>query len=164
MAPEPVVIDTNVGIAANGKADVSVECELACVQFLREVTRSGHLVLDANGTIFEEYLRYLSLSGEPGVGDAFIRWVNDHQHDTDFCTLVDLTIKPDGEFVEFPDSQELSGFDPSDKKFVAVASAHPDRPVLRVALDRGWVRYREALAKQNVEIEFLCPRDIKSDT
>lgn len=164
MAPDPVVIDTNVGIAANGKADVSAECELVCVQCLRAVTKEGHLVLDSNGQIFQEYLKYLSLSGEPGVGDAFIRWVNDHQHDQNLCTLIDLTVRPDGEFVEFPDNQALRGFDPSDKKFVAVASTHPDKPPIKVALDRGWVRHREALAKEDIEIDFLCPLDIKLDS
>ncbi|MEX0973664.1 MAG: hypothetical protein WDZ46_10475 [Solirubrobacterales bacterium] len=89
-----------------------------------------------------------------------MRWINDHQHDARFCTLVSLTIRPNGEIVEFPTQQSLAKFDPSDKKFVAVAVAHSDDPPIQVALDRGWVRYREALADVGVEIEFLCPGDI----
>lgn len=162
MTSRAVVIDTNVGIAANSKADVSEACELRCIQRLREVTKKGHLVLDAEGQIFAEYLRYLSLSGEPGVGDAFMRWVNDHQHDERFCTLVPLTIKPDGKIVEFPARQSLTGFDPSDEKFVAVAATHADKPPIQVAVDRGWVRHRDALAEAGIEIEFLCPDDISA--
>lgn len=160
MASKAVVIDTNVGIVANSKADVSEACELTCIQRLKEVTKNGHLVLDAGGQIFAEYLRYLSLSGEPGVGDAFMRWVNDHQHDEKSCTLVPLTVRPDGQIVEFPTRQSLAGFDPSDEKFVAVAATHPDKPPIQVAVDRGWVRHRDALAEVEVEIEFLCPDDI----
>jgi len=155
-----VVIDTNVGIAANSKADVGHACELRCIQRLWEITKRGHLVLDANGQIFAEYLRHLDLSGEPGVGDAFMRWINDHQHNEKFCTLVPLTIRPDGEIVEFPSQQSLAEFDPSDKKFVAVAVVHADSPPIQVALDRGWVRHRDALADAGIEIEFLCPDDI----
>lgn len=160
MASKAVVVDTNVGIAANSKADVSHACELRCIQRLREITEQGHLVLDAEGQIFAEYLRHLSLAGEPGVGDTFMRWIHDHQYDAKFCTLVPLTIKSDGEIVEFPAQQSLAGFDPSDKKFVAVAVTHPGNPPIQVALDRGWVRHRDALVGVGVEIEFLCPDDI----
>jgi hypothetical protein len=157
-----VVIDTNVGIVANSKADVSRACELRCVQLLREVTESGHLVLDREGRIFAEYLRYLSLSGEPGVGDAFMRWVNDHQHDEKLCTRIPLTIKSDQKIVEFPARSALAGFDPSDEKFVAIAAVHPDKPPIQVAVDRGWIRYRDALAEAGIKVKFLCPDDIAS--
>jgi hypothetical protein len=120
------------------------------------------LVLDQNGHIFAEYIRYLSLAGEPGMGDVFMRWVNDHQHNESFCTLIPLTISSGGEILEFPNRESLSGFDPSDKKFVAVAAAHPEKPPIQAAVDRGWVRYREALAEAEVRVELLCPKDIRS--
>ena len=162
MVSKAIVIDTNVGIVANSEADVSTACELKCIQSLREITENGHLVLDAEGKIFAEYLRYLSLSGEPGVGDAFMRWVNDHQHDERFCTLISLTIRSTDQIVEFPTRQSLAGFDPSDRKFVAVAAAHPDKPPIQVALDRGWMRYRDALAEVDIQVDFLCPNDIST--
>ena len=133
-----------------------------CIQRLREITEKGHLVLDEGGLIFGEYLRYLSLSGEPGVGDAFMRWVNDHQHDERFCTLIPLAVRPDGTIVEFPAQTSLAQFDRSDEKFVAVAATHPDRPPIQVAVDRGWVRHRDALAEIEVEVQFLCPKDIST--
>lgn len=162
MTARAVVIDTNVGIVANSKADVGRECELRCIRLLREVTENGHLVLDEGGQIFAEYLRYLSLSGEPGVGDAFMRWVNDHQHDERLCTRIPLTIKPDHKIVEFPARPALARFDPSDEKFVAVAAAHPDKPPIQVAVDRGWIRHRDALAGVEIKVEILCPDDIAS--
>src|SRR5215208_7291674 len=113
-----VVVDTNVGIAANRKADVPPECALACIRALRDLTDGGHLVLDANGLIFKEYLRYLCPSGEPGTGDAFVRWVHDNRYNVDRCTLVGLTPTEDGSFEEFPQGEGLDRFDNSDRKFV----------------------------------------------
>jgi hypothetical protein len=160
VAGKPVVVDTNVGIVANGAADAGKECELACIRAVREITANGHLVLDREGRIFTEYLRYLSLSGEPGVGDAFIRWVSDHQYNEDFCTLIPLTIQANGEIAEFPEHTGLAKFDPSDKKFVAIAVKHPESPPIQVAVDRGWVRHRTALGEVGVAVVFLCPNDI----
>jgi hypothetical protein len=77
--------------------------------------------------------------------------------------LVNLSIEADGDISQFPADEALSGFDPSDKKFVAVAVSHHANPPIRVALDRGWVRHREALKDARVEIEFLCPDDIGLD-
>ena len=69
------VVDTSVGVIANGKANVSPECELACVRALREIMTRGRISVDHGGLIFEEYLRNLRLAGRPGVGDVFLRWV-----------------------------------------------------------------------------------------
>ena len=73
--PDSVVVDTNVGIVANLTTGVSPECALSCVRALRNITEGGHLTLDANGLICAEYRRYLSMAGQPGTGDAFVRWV-----------------------------------------------------------------------------------------
>ena len=162
MPTDPVVIDTNVGIAANLKAEVSQECALACVRALRAVMEGGHLALDADGHIFDEYLKYLSLSGEPGVGDAFITWVNDHRFNPGTCTLVPLTTTDNDSYLEFPKSKDLAGFDRSDRKFVSVANTHPATPTIQVAVDRGWVRYADALKAAGITIDLLCPADIGS--
>jgi hypothetical protein len=154
------VVDTNVGIAANLKADVSPECALDCIQLLRAITRRGHLVLDANGLIFSEYRKYLSLAGEPGTGDAFVRWVADHQFDVEMCTRIELTATEDGNFAEFPDGEGLESFDDADRKFVSVSAAHTDRPAVHVAVDRGWVKHAAALAAVGVTVNFLCPGDV----
>lgn len=151
-----VVIDTNVGIVANRKAEVSPECVLQCINTLREVVSDGHLVLDANGLIFKEYLRYLSPAGEPGVGDAFIRWVHDNRYNAERCTLVPLTPTDDGSFHEFPKGAGLESFDNSDRKFVCVSSVHQDDPVIQAALDRGWARHAKALLAAGVVVEHLC--------
>lgn len=152
-----VVIDTNVGIAANGRADVSPDCELACVDLLAGVTDDGHLVLDDGDRIFDEYRRHLSLAGQPGVGDLFMKWVHDNRCNHEVCTRVALTPLPGDpdDFHEFPRSVELQSFDRADRKFVAVAAAHSERPPIYAATDRGWQRHEPALAASGVTLRWL---------
>lgn len=162
MAGDPVVVDTNVGVVANLKAQASSECALECIRVLRAITREGHLVLDAEGRIFAEYIRYMSLAGQPGTGDVFVRWVADNRYNADLCTLVPLTDAEDESYVEFPSSDDLAAFDPSDRKFVAAAAAHAGNPEIVVALDRGWIRFSQALAATGITLQVLCPNDIGS--
>ena len=115
---DSVVVDTNVGIVANLTTDVSPECALACVRALREITEGGHLTLDANGIICAEYRRYLSMAGQPGTGDAFVRWVHDNQYNADLCTLIPLTPIEDEASLSSPRPKALVNFDRADRKFV----------------------------------------------
>lgn len=156
--PFPVVVDTNVGVVANLQSEASSECALACVQALRELTENGHLLMDDGDLIFSEYRRHLSMSGQPGMGDAFIRWVHDHLHNAERCTRVRIT-PDDASFREFPAGQALEQFDDDDRKFVAVAACHDDAEIL-VALDRGWLRFQTALAGVGIAVRHLCPGDI----
>lgn len=51
----PIIIDTNVLIVANRKAEhASLKCTLACIQALEEVRRTGIVVLDTGDAIFDE--------------------------------------------------------------------------------------------------------------
>src|SRR3954468_3708298 len=146
MPGDAVVVDTNVGIVANGKTDVSPECQLACVRALRAVTQGRRLVLDTSDLIFYEYIRYMRLAGRPGTGDAFVRWVADSRFNSDLCTLVQITPTEDESFAEFPTADALATFDRSDRKFVSVSACVTPSPAIQVALDRGWLRHADALA------------------
>lgn len=157
----PCLVDTNVGVTANYKSSASDECALACIQTLRAITERGHLVLDDIGLIFEEYRRNMSMSGQPGVGDVFLRWVHDNQYNTDRCTRVRITPE-NGSFNEFPAEEALKDFDRSDRKFVAVAAAHGENPPILVACDKDYWIAREALSAAGIRIEFLCPIDIQA--
>jgi hypothetical protein len=156
----PCLVDTNVGIAANFESDASDECALICIQTLRAITKRGHLVLDDIGLIFDEYRKNMSMSGQPGVGDAFMRWVRDNQYNTDCCTRVCITPMDDS-FNEFPTEEALQDFDRSDRKFVAVAAAHGGNPPILEACDTDFWIAREALSAAGIQIEFLCPIDIQ---
>ena len=52
-------------------------------------------------------------------------------------------------------SSSFVGFDPSDKKFVAVAIASGDSPPILVAGDRVGHNYREALVDHGAIVEHL---------
>ena len=155
---EKCVVDTNVGVIANGAADVLPECELACVRALREIMSGKRITLDVGGLIFREYLHYMSLAGKPGVGDVFMRWVHDVRFDQKRCSLVGLNHPEhdDTLFDEYPSVPDLADLDPNDRKFVAVANADPDRPAIVVGRDRGWDRHAEHLRGAGFTLVFLC--------
>ena len=115
------------------------------------------LVIDDAGIILREYDRILDRSGGPRVGDAFVEWAWRHQYDERRCERVTVARDDDRGFSDFPDSEDLWGFDRDDRVFVAVALASGAKPAILNATDTDWWDYREALARHGVEIEFLCP-------
>jgi hypothetical protein len=154
-----VVVDTNVPCWANNHDERFAACIAACAKRLADVTAGDVVVLDSGWMILRQYMGNLRSTGEPGVGDMFLRHVLTNQRNRARCVFVDVT-RVGVSFAEFPADPELAGFDPADRVFVAVALKHQDRPPVLQALDRGWWESREALARSGVSVEFLCPGDI----
>jgi hypothetical protein len=76
-----------------------------------------------------------------------------------------VRITPKGEsYEEFPDHPGLADFDPSDRKFVAAANAHPDRPPILQATDSKWWGWSEALEACGLSVVFLCPSTFGKST
>ena len=67
----------------------------------------------------------------------------------------------ENEFEEFPDDPALDEFDPDDRKFIAVALAHPEKPPILQAVDSQWWDFRNAFRRHGVTIEFICEDDIQ---
>lgn len=162
------VIDTNVPIVANGHSEqASNACVISCAQKVSEIMSPGNkLLLDDRWLIISEYQQNLHPLGQPGVGDAFLKWVLTNQANTNRCALVQITPRDDElMFEEFPEDPDLNAFDPSDRKFVAVAcayfSAHSENPPILDAVDTDWWHHRQALNNNNVIIEFICLDDIQ---
>ena len=154
------VVDTNVPVVANRQApQAGEECVICCIGALEEVKESGRVVLDDGSVILTEYMERLCLAGQPGLGDAFFKWVWQHQAVPSRCSRVPVkqTARDPDDFDEFPKDPALGRFDPSDRKFVAVALAHPDRPEILNAVDSDWWEFREPLGQHGVRIKFLCP-------
>jgi hypothetical protein len=157
------VVDANVPIVANGEADhvSDPKCVLASLAALRKLTKGGTLLLDSAGLILKEYRdsRHLRLSGQPGAGDAFVKWAHDNQANPRRCRRIAVTPNPDNDtdFVPFPDDPALAGFDRSDRKFVAVALASGSDPEILNATDSDWWHYRVVLEGHGVKVTFLCP-------
>jgi hypothetical protein len=157
------VVDTNVALVANGAADASPDCILTCTRRLLEITREGCIAIDDEWRIIREYQRKLSPSGQPGPGDAFLKWVLNHQGNPQRCRRVKLNprLGKGEDFEEFPSHSALAEFDPADRKFVAVAVACQGGPIpILQAVDSKWWGWAEALRECQVEVEFLCPAEI----
>ena len=160
------IVDTNVPIVASRRSpQASAACIQACVGKLRSITSEREtLVLDDNWWIIKEYLRNLDQRGQPGVGDAFLKWVLTNYRNPSRCVLVNITpVNSEGsDFQEFPKDPCLAGYDPEDRKFVAVSAVHPDHPAIAQAVDRRWWGLRCALKNNGIRVDFLCPSDISS--
>jgi len=160
----PVVVDTNVGVVANGRADqAGPECVLACVKALELVVSHGRLMLDDRMRIIREYQANLSPSGAPGVGDMFLKWVWQNYGNDAVCSQVVITEHAERGFQEFPDDPALTGFDISDRKFVAVALTGADEAPVLNSSDTDWWNYKTALARHGITIHFLCPELMNAD-
>jgi len=161
--PEYCVVDTNVPIAANRRHPFDgTEAEnekwiLACVVAIEHVYTNNALVLDEGDEIFQEYLDHLSPSGQPGIGDRFVRWVKDNR-----WQLQSVRITKNGDsYNEFPEHEGLTNFDHSDRKFVAVSNAHPQKPPIFEATDSKWFGWKDALNEVGIDVEFLCIEYVK---
>lgn len=153
------VIDTNVLRVASGQhADVGPDCVAARVQRLLTMKQVGVTVIDDNRRILGGYLRNPSLMKTNRVGGQFLKWLLQHQG-TRRVEQVTLTQTGADCFSEFPDPALACAFDAPDRKFVAVAHGHPDKPPVWQAADCKWLDWWSALSAQGVRVEFLCPED-----
>ncbi len=165
--PQKCLVDTNVPKTANlalAPSKIPQEltgCVLACVEAVEHVVKKGGLVMDAGDEIFDEYRRQLSMRGQPGVGDRFMKWVHDNRWKFPDADRVKIT-KNGESYDEFPDHDGLTKFDNSDRKFIAVANAHPDKPPILQATDSKWWGWKDALAEVGITVHFLCPDYVKA--
>ena len=159
-----VVVDTNVVVVANALSEqASEDCVEICAERLEEIMRDEvKLVLDDNWQILGEYAQNLHLTGND-VGDRFLRWVLRNWRNPERCALIHITpvAGSENEFEEFPDDPMLNDFDPDDRKFIAVAIAHPEKPPILQAVDSQWWDFRDAFRRNGIIVEFICEDDIQ---
>lgn len=153
------VIDTNVLLVANEQhPEVSFDCIAECVKRLQVMQRSGIAIIDDGYRILGEYRHKTSLNPPKGVGDVFLKWLL-RQSGTARVEHVTLTETSKDNFTEFPDPTLEPEFDASDRKFAAVAHAHPEKPPIWQAADCKWLDWWPALHAKGVRVDFLCPLD-----
>ncbi len=156
-----VVVDTNVILVANGQhPDVRVTCVAACAARLHDIVRNGRVAIDDGYRILKEYQNKTEPYIGKRAGDAFLRWLMRNNANPRRCEQVSIVEDAERGFESFPDDDRLANFDPSDRKFVAVAAACPDKPPILQAADSKWLAWNVGLAAHGVRIEFLCPTDI----
>ena len=155
------VIDTNVLLVANRQhEDVSDACVDECVKRLKNMERTGITVIDDNFRILAEYLHKTSLTPPKGVGDVFLKSLLRNAGNPARVEQVCLTEVANNEFAEFPDAILQPQFDAPDRKFAAVANAHPEKPAIWQAADCKWLDWWQTLQEKGVFVEFLCPDDV----
>jgi hypothetical protein len=154
------VVETNVPIVANGRPDregkiPSIDCRIAAVRFLQELLKSGKILIDLAGEIQAEYRKHLNPNGQPAVGDRFYQAVlNSAPH---LIERIELPKRYDGEYDDLPQALIDVNFDPSDRKFAALARRER-APVIN-ATDSDWLKDRAILDANGINVEFLCGCD-----
>ncbi len=155
-----VVVDTNVAIVANGGPAVTAGplCQQKCSEKLQGVIDLGTVAIDDMGLVLEEYANGLDWSGGPGVGDAFFKYIFDHQYVGDRVRRVAVTPSAEDRkgFEELPENK----FDRSDRKFLAVA-VKAEAVVLN-ATDSDWCEHEALMDQLGVEVKQLCPEYLKT--
>ena len=87
-----VVVDTNVLVVANDPShDAGPDCVIACVDLLEAIRERSIVVLDESRFIWSEYEGYVSYSGQPGIADAFFKWLHDNQPFPDRLQKIDTS-------------------------------------------------------------------------
>ena len=157
-----VIVDTNVVVVANGRSEqASSDCVETCGERLEKIMRGEEkLALDNRWIILREYMQNLRSNGAD-VGDRFLGWIlanKDYRCDLVAITPIDGS---NNAFEEFPDDPALAGFDPADRKFIAVACAHSAKPPILQAVDSKWLDFHDAFRRNGVTVEFICEDDIQ---
>lgn len=156
------VIDTNVLLVANGSHQgASPACRAECVRRLLAQQQSGVTVIDDAYAIFSEYQNKTTPNQPKGVGDAFLKWLLQNQGNAARVHRITITETEQDTYSEFPDAALQPQFDAADRKFAAVAYAHPERPPVWQAADCKWLAWWPVLQKNGVSVEFLCPDDVR---
>lgn len=156
------MVDTNVPIVANGRSTPddarppTITCRVAAVEFLQELANAGRLIVDLSGEMQAEYRRHLNPTGQPGVGDRFYQIIL-HSAPT-LVERIDLHRRADGEYAALPQRLVEVGFDPSDRKFAAMARQE-SVPVYN-STDSDWVEAAADLAAEGIEVRHLCGNDM----
>lgn len=155
------VVDTNVILVANGQhQDVSAECVENCAVALQHIMRQGKLALDDQFRILIEYLNRTQPKTGNRPGDAFVKWALNNRSNSLHVDAVALQHHDTRGFESFPVDADLEHFDESDRKFVAVAGAHPAKPPILQAADSKWLDWSPALQRHGIPVDFLCQSDI----
>jgi hypothetical protein len=163
------IVDTNVLVTANKAVNPDEESLLypkmiiECIETLLKIKEEQiYVVLDIDDEIFMEYKRYLSFKGQPGVGDAFFKWLNDVRWSFPQTERVQLH-KTETGYTEFPEVMESVRVDESDKKFFATSNGHSakQKPPIYEASDSLWWKWKDAAMQCGIRIIFMDEQYMK---
>lgn len=143
--PKKCLFDLNVPITANLAAKPEIDLDI--LNLIEHIKQEGGLVIDEDGEIVMEYLNNLPQTGQPGLMDAFVKWVHDNQGNIKKVERVKIT-KNGETYDEFPQDECLAVFDFSSRKYIAAANAHSDKPPVIQAFDPDYgLEFRDDFIK-----------------
>jgi hypothetical protein len=158
------IVDTNVWLAASGSDAAGAECQQTCFEWMKAFRKSGaNLVVDRASFLPEavpgtSVLQELRQNLAPG---AFARTLlNDHFMRGYLFDLVELEY--DGEGAMLPESIELPGFEPADRKWVALHLGHDRQPPIHNACDGDWIKHEADLESAGIRVVQLCEAELRA--
>lgn len=156
-------IDENVLIVANGDKTPQANdaCRAKAIDWLVKIKESKITLLDTEGKVLAKYREYCDMKGQPGTGDMFLRFLHENQANTQSVETISLQDDATREYIEFPDDEELSTFDRSDRIFVGLVIGSDKAARVLNAVDSDYSHHATALSKHSVKVEELCPDCLK---
>ncbi len=171
MRKPAIIIDANVpcqaGKSPSGLSPEEAVCTSICSRFIGEFIKdkSSRLALDDAYRILNEYGRVCVVNSrhEPNMTSIFRRWAHEY-YAKNYCKGDVVTLNELGEnhYLEYPDDPALIAFDLHDKKYIAVAYAHPEHPHIYNAMDTDWWPVRKILAALGITVNFICEEYIRN--
>ncbi len=156
-----VIVDTNVPLTADGN-HMSNTCQSCCAEFVQSVIQGRHqVVLDDQWHILNEYQNKM-LCTQNSFSHQFLKYILNNQKNTNRVKQVPITSVGADDFDEFPEALHSIGFDPSDRKFVAVAVSNKGKSPIVQAADSKWVGWEDNLKKEKIKVRFLCKEELSA--
>jgi len=119
-------------------------------------------VLDQQNEVLAEYRKNMYPDPRPssGLAGQFLLYILTQQGNPERVLRVDSPKSANGDYIHFPQTADLAGFDRSDKKWVALARAYQQEtgrtaPIVN-ASDSDWQAAQAALKALGVEVTLLC--------
>lgn len=154
-----IILDTNVPAKASTPPEAcppeELEIQKSCMEYIRDLTHNTDrkLVLDLEHEIWNEY--HNNVIQNSNIGKIFFRWLYEYYPTILPQDHIKMTRNAEGQYITYPYDEETKSFDENDKKFVALANAHPEKPPIIEGTDGKWLGYEAAFAKYGIHIEFL---------
>lgn len=152
------IMDTNVPVKASYPLSECREEELelvgACIEFIHDLINNpkSKLVLDMDWEILGEYKDKVK---DTDMGKQFFRWLYTYINQMDVINDMVKLERQDNEYVVFPKDKKLEKFDRSDRKFIALALTHNEKPPIIQAADGKWLEFTEKFKEYGIHIKFL---------
>lgn len=147
------VVDTNVWVWVD-KVEEDEQCTQQSLAWIEAFIYSQErIVVDEQWLILNEYRKNI-LKG--GLAEGYLKIL--YANLVSRAVMVPLELDADG-YALVPSS--LEPLDRSDRKFAAVALAHPDHPPIVNARDSDWEAVSPALAAYGIAIIQLCPEYLR---